>query len=129
AAARGVVAGAMGLVDWIRLRGEASRAAKRSSRLRERETLSAGSRAGTAVSPDGQRIAYEAVVDGKGELWVRDLDNPGPRKLAEGTSGMPFWAPDSRRLGFFAEGKLKKIDVTGGPAVTIADAQATTGGR
>src|SRR5262249_50667537 len=40
----------------------------------------------------------------------------------------PFWAPDSRFLGFFAVGKLKKIDVTGGPAVTLCDAGTTDGG-
>src|SRR5262249_1881443 len=97
--------------------------------LPERETFQPGSPPATAVSPDGRRIAYKAVVDGKGELWVRDLDSAAPQMLAAGVSGMPFWAPDSRRLGFFSEGKLKKIDVTGGRAVTIADAAGTTGGR
>src|SRR5215831_223345 len=124
-----VISVALGFVAWKHLREEPPRVAKLFFPLPERETFGPGSPPATAVSPDGQRIAYEAAVDGKGELWVRDLDNSGPRKLAEGSSGMPFWAPDSRRLGFFAEGKLKKIDVTGGPAVTIADAQATTGGR
>ncbi len=124
-----VISVALGFVAWKHLREEPPRVAKLFFPLPERETFGPGSPPATAVSPDGQRIAYEAMVDGKGGLWVRDLDNSGPRKLAEGSSGMPFWAPDSRRLGFFAEGKLKKIDVTGGPAVTIADAQATTGGR
>jgi serine/threonine protein kinase len=124
-----VALAALGLVAWKHFREEPPGVAKLFFSLPERETFRAGSPPATAVSPDGRRIAYQAEVDGKGELWVRDLDNPAPRKLAEGSSGMPFWAPDSRRLGFFAEGKLKKIDVTGGPAVTIADAQATTGGR
>src|SRR5215831_7305872 len=124
-----VISVALGFIAWRHLGEEPPRVATLFFPLPERETFQPGSPPAIAVSPDGHHIAYEAGVDGKGELWVRDLDNPRPRKLAEGSSGMPFWAPDSRRLGFFAEGKLKKIDVTGGPAVTIADAQATTGGR
>jgi len=119
----------LALVAWKHFHEEPPRVAKLFFPLPERETFQPGSPPATAVSPDGRRIAFEAVVDGKGELWVRDLDNSAPRMLAVGASGTPFWAPDSRRLGFFAEGKLKKIDVTGGPAVTIADAQGTTGGR
>jgi eukaryotic-like serine/threonine-protein kinase len=125
-----VVSGALGLVVWKHFREEPPLVAKLFFPLPERETFQLASFPATAVSPDGRHIAYQATVDGKGELWVRDLDNSAPQKIAaEGASGMPFWAPDSRRLGFFAQGKLKKIDVTGGPAVTVADAQATTGGR
>jgi hypothetical protein len=40
----------------------------------------------------------------------------------ESPAGVPFWAPDSRRLAFFTGGQLKSINVTGGPAVTLADA-------
>ena len=39
----------------------------------------------------------------------------------------PFWSPDSRWIGFFAQGKLLKIDVTGGPAITICNADNGTG--
>jgi Tol biopolymer transport system component len=62
-------------------------------------------------------------------LWIRDLDSPTPRLLA-GTEGAisPFWKPDSRYIGFGADGKLKKIDVTGGPPLTICDAPALRGG-
>jgi len=75
------------------------------------------------LSPDGRRLAFAATVDGKDTLWVRELDSLNARSLA-GTEGAqyPFWAPDSRWLAFFADGKLKKIDVTGGPALTLADA-------
>jgi len=120
---------ALGLVTLKHVREESPPVTKLSFPL-PKETYEPGRPPSTAVSPDGRRVAVAGVVDGKSELWVRDLDNPAPQILAaDGVSGMPFWAPDSRRLGFFAEGKLKKFDVTGrGPAVTIADAQGTTGG-
>jgi serine/threonine protein kinase/Tol biopolymer transport system component len=76
-----------------------------------------------AVSPDGRRLAFEAMVRGQRTLWVRDLDAASPRMLAEleAMPELPFWAPDGRRLAFFAGSKLKSIDVNGGPAFTIAD--------
>jgi serine/threonine protein kinase len=64
-----------------------------------------------AVSPDGRRVAFETLEGGKRELWVRDLEDPAPRMLAELPSSfpeLPFWAPDSRRLAFFDGTKLKK---------------------
>ena len=82
-----------------------------------------------AVSPDGRRLAFSAEGDGKNELWVRDLDSLAARALP-GTEGAtyPFWSPDSRVLGFFASGKLKRIDVAGGPALTLGDAPGARGG-
>ena len=124
-----VISVALGFVAWIHSNEEPPRVAKLFFPLPERETFNPGSPPATAVSPDGRRVAFSDVVAGKGVLWVRDLDNSAPRMVAAATNTMPFWAPDSRRLGFFADGKLKKIDITGGPAVTIADAEATTGGR
>ena len=84
-----------------------------------------------AVSPDGRRVAFEALEGGKRELWMRDLDDPAPRMLAElaiNAPEIPFWAPDSRRLAFFDGSKLKKIDVTSGPAVTITDTGSSVPG-
>ena len=77
-----------------------------------------------AVSPDGRRIAIvTAGADGKSQLWVRSLDTLAAQSLA-GTEGafQPFWSSDSRFIGFFAGGKLKKIEVSGGPPVTLCDA-------
>jgi Tol biopolymer transport system component len=77
-----------------------------------------------AVSPDGNRIAIVATrADGKSQLWVRSLDTLTAQSLA-GTDGafQPFWSPDGRFLGFFADGKLKKIEVSGGPSITLCDA-------
>jgi len=76
------------------------------------------------ISPDGRYIAFNATnAEGKTQIWVRALNALAAQPLpgTEGTT-RPFWSPDSRFLGFFAEGKLKKIEVTGGPAQKICDA-------
>jgi hypothetical protein len=80
------------------------------------------------VSPDGRRLAFTASVNGKIELWVRDLDALTARALTgTGDAAYPFWSPDSRWIGFFAGGKLKKIEVAGGPALTLSDAPVGRG--
>src|SRR5439155_1645615 len=62
------------------------------------------------ISPDGRRLAFSATESGKAQLWVRSLDALTAQPLASiaGRSA-PFWSPDSRYIGFFADGKLKKI--------------------
>jgi Tol biopolymer transport system component len=99
-------------------------------RLQSWDALGAGMAALLAVSPDGHRVAFAAVgADGKSLLWVRSLDSLTAQALA-GTdyASSPFWSPDSRFLGFFAGGKLKKIDVSGGPPITLCDAPNGRGG-
>ena len=89
-----------------------------------------GTAAGFALSPDGRLLAYVATMpDGKSALWVRPIDSVRAQVLA-GTEGAtyPFWSPDSRLIGFFAGGKLKKIEPTGGPPFTICDASDARGG-
>ena len=82
------------------------------------------------LSPDGTRIVF-AASDGSGRklLWLRPLDSLTAQPL-EGTDGAsyPFWSPDSRFVGFFVPGKLKKIDILGGPPQTICDASSGRGG-
>jgi Tol biopolymer transport system component/predicted Ser/Thr protein kinase len=83
-----------------------------------------------ALSPDGHRLAFVGADSlGTTSLWVRSINNFTSERLP-GTDGAlyPFWSPDSRFLCFFAEAKLKKIDVTGGPAVTLCDAPSGRGG-
>jgi Tol biopolymer transport system component/predicted Ser/Thr protein kinase len=82
-----------------------------------------------AVSPDGQRLAFTARLDGNTSLWVRDLGSLEARALP-GTEGasLPFWSPDSRFLGFFADRKLKKTEAAGGPVQSLCDAPIGRGG-
>jgi eukaryotic-like serine/threonine-protein kinase len=82
-----------------------------------------------SVSPDGRHLAFAATVDGIDRLWLRDLDSQSTRALA-GTEGgnLPFWSPDSRFIGFFGNGRLRKIDTAGGPPVILCDAPDGRGG-
>jgi eukaryotic-like serine/threonine-protein kinase len=76
------------------------------------------------VSPGGHRVAFVARNASGGTLvWTRSLDTLAAQALA-GTEGArsPFWSPDSRSVGFFAQGKLRKIAVASGPPVTLCDA-------
>jgi predicted Ser/Thr protein kinase len=83
-----------------------------------------------AVSPEGLQIAFTARdSSGKSLLWVRSLDSPVPRAVAGTEDAMyPFWSPDSKFIGFFAGGKLKKIEASGGPAFALCDAGDARGG-
>ena len=84
---------------------------------------------GDYVSPDGRRLLFTATgADGKRGLWVRTIDSltaqalPGTEDAAQ-----PFWSPDSRFIGFFAGGKLKRIEASGGSVQVLADALAARG--
>lgn len=82
-----------------------------------------------ALSPDGRRLAFVASSEGRDLLWVRSLDSLSAQALP-GTEGasFPFWSPDSRFIGFFAGGKIKKVDASGGPPQTLCEA-ATAASR
>jgi len=82
-----------------------------------------------ALTVDGSRIAFVANQNRVPMLWVRSLDAVESRVLP-GTEGAsyPFWAPDGHNLGFFSEGKLKRIDIDGGRPLVVADAPNGRGG-
>ncbi len=81
------------------------------------------------ISPDGRRIVFLATAEGKTRLYVRELSASAAQSLT-GTENayFPFWSADSRSIGFFAEGKLKRIDLPGGLVVALADALEGRGG-
>ncbi len=76
-----------------------------------------------ALSPDGRSVVFQARVDGRVQLWLRPLELDEARPLT-GTDGasLPFWSPDSRSVGFFSSGELKRFDLEGGFARTLASA-------
>jgi Tol biopolymer transport system component len=83
-----------------------------------------------AVSPDGTRLAFVAVgPDGSYKLWVRTFSASNAQPL-NGTEGaiLPFWAPDSRRIGFFASGKLNTIDIESGALRILGEAPTSRSG-
>ncbi len=83
-----------------------------------------------AISPDGKWLAFVAHDAGGARLlWVRPMDSQVARPLP-GTeeARFPFWSPDSRSIGFFAAGKLKKIDPAGGAPQALCDADDPRGG-
>lgn len=83
-----------------------------------------------AISPDGTRLAFSARNDkGTTMLYLRPLSSLTSQPLA-GTedSSYPFWSPDGEEIGFFAGGKLKKIEASGGPPQVLCDAAIGRGG-
>jgi hypothetical protein len=85
------------------------------------EIRQAGSFSG-AIAPDGQRFVFEANVDGRDQLVVRDMASTALLAIP-GTEGgaRPFWSPDSRSVAFFSVGQLKTVPMTGGPARVLAN--------
>ena len=81
-----------------------------------------------AIAPDGQTLAFVAASESGPRLWLRSMASGTAQPLAgtEG-AGYPFWSPDSRSVGFFAEDKLKRVDVVGGGVRVLANAPFAVG--
>ncbi|HYK40748.1 MAG TPA: protein kinase [Thermoanaerobaculia bacterium] len=122
------LAGAAGTLLFARRAQMASRPARAS--ILPPEGWSFALEGSLAVSPDGDNVAFVAVSpQRKASLWVRPIGSLTARLLpdTEGAS-FPFWSPDGRFLGFFADGKLKKIEASGGASQTLCDAPTGRGG-
>ena len=76
-----------------------------------------------ALSPDGTHLAYVASQGGAQQLYLRVMDTLDAKPIP-GTEGAinPFFSPDGQLVGFFGDGKLKKVSISGGAALTLGDA-------
>ena len=85
--------------------------------------------ASLSISPDGNHLAFVAFNEGRPMMWLRSMITGEARPLA-GTDGasFPFWSPDSRSIGFFANERLYRIDVDGGALRALASASVGAGG-
>lgn len=81
------------------------------------------------ISPNARAIAYVASSARANYLFIREMGSVAPRKI-DGTEGAdhPFWSPDSRSIAFFAGGRLKKVDISGGPPRDLCEAPTGVGG-
>ncbi|HEX4485042.1 MAG TPA: winged helix-turn-helix domain-containing protein [Terriglobales bacterium] len=83
-----------------------------------------------ALSPSGNYLAFVAETpDGSRSLWIRTMSTASATVIA-GTAdaSFPFWSPDDRRVGFFADRKLKSVDLAGGAIHVVADVRRASGG-
>ena len=81
-----------------------------------------------ALSPEGTRLAYVATQGGTQQLYLRAMDSLESKSIPGTEGGVnPFFSPDGQWLGFFANGKLKKVSVSGGGVSTISDSVAPRG--
>jgi len=82
-----------------------------------------------AISPDGRYLAAAPTFEGRAPIWLRPIDSTAGRMLP-GTEGatFPFWSPDGKSIGFFAERKVKRIELDGGAVSIVTDVQVARGG-
>jgi serine/threonine protein kinase len=82
------------------------------------------------ISPNGRHLAFSSTDrQGVRGLYIRSLDSATPRFLPGTENGsLPFWSPDSRMLGFFADGQLKTVAIAGGTPTILARVGLPRGG-
>jgi eukaryotic-like serine/threonine-protein kinase len=84
---------------------------------------------GLALSPDGRQLAFVVQTTGERQIWLRSLNVMEARPLPGTENGwQPFWSPDGRYVAFFADGKLKKLEVASGAVETLCDVSDPRGG-
>jgi eukaryotic-like serine/threonine-protein kinase len=117
----GVFAVALGALAFVHFREQPPAAELMRFQISPPEKVSLGDQ--LSISPDGRRLAFIARgADGVVQIWVRSLETLDARPLSgtEDANGL-FWSPDSRFIGFAITSKLKKVEVSGGPAQSVCD--------
>jgi eukaryotic-like serine/threonine-protein kinase len=83
---------------------------------------------GSALSPDGTMVAYALWREGKGQLYLHPLSRLEPSPVLGATDArLPFFSPDGRWIGYFADGELRKIPVSGGSPITLCATDSMSG--
>ncbi len=78
-----------------------------------------------AASPDGRRLVFVAHVDGRNDLWIKQLDSEKPERLADTQNAQsPFWSPDGQSVAFYADGHVKRKALSGGSAQPLCEADS-----
>jgi serine/threonine protein kinase len=92
--------------------------------------LTIGDYAGApAISPDGSNLVFVGMAEGKQMLFLHPLDSATARPLSGTDAGkFPFWSSDGKSVGFFADQQLKRLDLAGGPPMSLAPAIDARGG-
>lgn len=126
-----VVTAAVAALLWPRARAEDAGGLARVSILAPPGASLYPDSTAVAISPDGTMVAFVVgnVTKSESQLWLRHFDSTTTKRLddADGAQ-LPFWSPDSRRIGFFTIDKLKTIAATGGRADVVCDAPGARGG-
>jgi len=119
-----ILAGAAGFAGWTLKPDPAKPVTRSVINLPPGQRLAGLAQPALAISADGRALAYVATAQGGSEqqIYLRAMDGTEAKPI-RGTEGAtdPFFSPDGQWLGFFADGKLKKIPVSGGVAQTLAE--------
>jgi Tol biopolymer transport system component len=125
-----VAAAALAIAGWLGFSRARLATAPSQSVLRTNILLPEKLQLNNAViSPDGSRLVFSGVDStGKVQLWVRPLDAYAAAPIAGSEGGiLPFWSPDGRNVGFFADKKLKRVEVSGGAPIILLDVDGVGG--
>jgi eukaryotic-like serine/threonine-protein kinase len=84
---------------------------------------------GIAISPDGRFLVMAPEVQGRRQLWLRSMDADRLQPIPDTEDAVqPFWSPDSRNIAFFANGKLKRVALSGGSVQSLCNVADPSGG-
>ena len=121
-----------GIMWFLRSAPASDNRVARLTLLAPEKRILANDGAESQISPDGRWVAFitsDQSFTGASQLWVRSIDSLSARLLVDGeVPHLPFWSPDNKRIGYFADGKLKVVPVDGGKPSVICDAKSGRGG-